>query len=255
MLIVIAIEGGNEMDVFIVTGSTNGIGQELVKQLLDNNKVVYGIARGESKFEHSNYHHFILDLAKTEKIAETMEELMNEVIEGATTITLINNAGTIEPIGTAGDIDNNLVAKSIAVNLTAPMILTGTFIKMTEQKEIPKKVMQISSGAGRKGYEGWSSYCAGKAGLDRFTEAVQLDEASKSNGVKLVSIAPGIIDTNMQGRIRESTESEFPLVDRFKEYKNTGQLSSAEEVASKLIRFVESEQYYTSEVVTDLRQL
>lgn len=255
MLIVIASEGGRKMDVFIVTGSTNGIGQALVKQLLDDNKVVYGIARSESKFEHSNYHHFLLDLAKTEQLAEVVEELMKEVMKDVTSITLINNAGTIEPIGTAGDVDSYLVAKSIAVNLTAPMILTGIFIKMTEQKEIPKKVIQISSGAGRNGYEGWSSYCAGKAGLDRFTEAVQLEESRKINGVKLVSIAPGIIDTNMQGKIREASESEFALVNKFKDYKSTGQLSSAEEVASKLIEFVEGDQFYRSQVLTDLRQL
>ncbi|WP_298469280.1 SDR family NAD(P)-dependent oxidoreductase [uncultured Psychrobacillus sp.] len=255
MLIEAVVKGGEKMDVFIVTGSTSGIGQELVKQLIDKNKRVFGIARGESKLEHPNYHHVLFDLATTEKVAETLEELLNNVIEEATSLTLINNAGTIEPIGTAGEIDSNLVAKSIAVNLTAPMILTGTFIRMTEQKEVPKKIMQISSGAGRNGYEGWSSYCAGKAGLDRFTEAVQLEESRKTNGVKLVSIAPGIIDTNMQGKIRDAKESEFALVNKFREYKVTGQLSSAEEVASKLIGFLVSDQYYTSEVVTDLRQL
>ena len=106
-----------------------------------------------------------------------------------------------------------------------------------------------------KWYEGWSSYCAGKAGLDRFTEAVQLEESRKINGVKLVSIAPGIIDTNMQGKIREASESEFALVNKFKDYKSTGQLSSAEEVASKLIEFVEGDQFYRSQVLTDLRQL
>lgn len=243
------------MDVFIVTGSTNGIGLELVKQLLASKKMVVGIARGKAVINHTNYEHILLDLAQTEKLEEVMTNIVKQVIDKATSLTLINNAGTIEPIGTAGDIDSRTVAKSIAVNLTAPMILTGTFIKATQHKEIPKRVLQISSGAGRKGYEGWSSYCAGKAGLDRFTEAVQLEESRKTNGVRLVSIAPGIIDTNMQGKIREASESEFALVNKFKDYKMTGQLSSAEAVAAKLIEFVEGDQFYSSEVLTDLRQL
>jgi len=243
------------MENYIVTGTTSGIGLELVKQLLGAGHTVYGIARKENGIDHHRYHHFLLDLTETSKLADIMQEIIKKPSSEASSFVLINNAGTVEPIGMAGEIDGDFIAKSIAVNLTAPMLLTGAFIRGLAEKEIPKKVIQISSGAGRKAYEGWSSYCAGKAGLDRFTEAVQLEESNKPNGVRLVSIAPGIIDTNMQGKIRQSTESEFPLVDRFKEYKVTGQLSSAQEVAEKLIRFIESDQFYQVEVLTDLRNL
>lgn len=243
------------MDNYIVTGTTSGIGLELVNQLLEAGHTVYGIARNENGIAHHRYHHVLLDLTETSKLADIMQEIIKKPSSEASSFVLINNAGTVEPIGMAGEIDGDIITKSIAVNLTAPMLLTGAFIKALAEREIPKKVIQISSGAGRKAYEGWSSYCAGKAGLDRFTEAVQLEESKKPNGVRLVSIAPGIIDTNMQGKIRQSTESEFPLVDRFKEYKVTGQLSSAQEVAEKLIRFMESDQFYQVEVLTDLRNL
>ncbi len=243
------------MDVFIVTGTTNGIGKELVKQLLEKGNKVFGISRSKSDLTHESYHHFVLDLAESSKLEPEMNQIMEKAVDGASSLTLINNAGTIDPIGLAGNLDANDIAKSIAVNLTAPMILTGAFIKGSAASDIQKRVLQISSGAGRKGYEGWSSYCAGKAGLDRFTESVQLEESNKLNGVNLVSIAPGIIDTNMQGKIRSSSEDEFPLVDRFKDYKSSGQLSSAKEVAAKLIAFVQSKKFDQVEVLADLRNL
>ncbi|WP_144510547.1 SDR family NAD(P)-dependent oxidoreductase [Bacillus sp. FJAT-22090] len=243
------------MHIYIITGTTSGIGLELTNQLLKLGKTVYGIARRENGIEHENYHHVLFDLAVTSKLGDTMEKIVYETVEKATSFTLINNAGTIEPIGMAGELDSDLVAKSIAVNLAAPMILTNAFIKMLAEKAIPKKVIQISSGAGRNAYEGWSSYCAGKAGLDRFTEAVHLEELKKENGVRLISIAPGIIDTNMQGTIRQSKESAFPLVDRFKDYKTTGKLSSPEDVAATLIQLIESDQFYQIDVLSDLRNL
>lgn len=244
-----------KMDVYIITGTTNGIGLELTKQLLAAGKTVYGIARKEHSMIHDNYHHVQLDLADISMLADTIKEIVSEMKEEAKSFTLINNAGTVEPIGMAREIDGELVAKSIAVNLTAPMLLTNAFIKELAESEVPKKVVQISSGAGRNAYEGWSSYCAGKAGLDRFTEAVQLEESKKSNGAQLVSIAPGIIDTNMQGKIRQSSDSEFPMVERFKDYKESGQLRSPQEVAEDLIRFVESDQFHTVGVLADLRKL
>ncbi|TQR20468.1 SDR family NAD(P)-dependent oxidoreductase [Psychrobacillus vulpis] len=243
------------MHIYLVTGTTSGIGLELAKQLLKTGNIVYGFARRENDIEHDNYHHILLDLSETLKLTDTMKTIIQHATNEATSFTLINNAGTIDPIGMVGEIDSELVAKSIAVNLTAPMILTGAFINALEGQTIPKKVMQISSGAGRKPYEGWSSYCAGKAGLDRFTEAVNVEESKKQYGARIVSIAPGIIDTNMQGKIRQSTESEFPLVDRFKEYKSAGDLSSPSEVAEKLIKLMESDQFYKVEVISDLRNL
>ncbi|WP_391206387.1 SDR family NAD(P)-dependent oxidoreductase [Psychrobacillus sp. L4] len=243
------------MQTYIITGTTSGIGLELVNQLLEAGHTVYGIARKENDIDHPRYHHVLLDLTETSKLADTMGYIVKENSSEASSFTLINNAGTIEPIGMVGEIDGKLIAKSIAVNLTAPMVLTGAFIHALAAIDMPKKVVQISSGAGRNALGGWSSYCAGKAGLDRFTEAVQLEESNKLNGVRLVSIAPGIIDTNMQQTIRESSTSAFPSVERFKEYKASGQLSNVNDVAEKLIGFIESDQFYKVDVLTDLRNL
>ena len=65
-----------------------------------------------------------------------------------------------------------------------------------------KRILNISSGAGRNPYEGWGAYCTTKAGLDHFSRVVAMEQANEQYPVEIVSIAPGIIDTDMQATIR-----------------------------------------------------
>jgi NAD(P)-dependent dehydrogenase (short-subunit alcohol dehydrogenase family) len=63
-------------------------------------------------------------------------------------------------------------------------------------------VIHLSSGAARNAMEGWSAYCAGKAGLAMLTRSVHLEFGDK--GVRVFGFAPGVVDTGMQGSIRAS---------------------------------------------------
>ena len=104
---------------------------------------------------------------------------------------------------------------AIALNLTAPMILSNAFIMKLKDFEGTKRIVNISSGAGRNAYEGWGTYCTTKAGLDHFSRVVALEQENAEYPVDIVSIAPGIIDTGMQETIRGSKEEAFPLLDQF----------------------------------------
>lgn len=236
------------MDAYIITGASKGIGAALCKQLHDEGNTVIGISRSiPESWEGTKLLPF--DLSQTEGIPELMTEAIALIPENCDSVTLINNAGTIEPIGFVENNDPESIISSISLNLTAPMLLSTAFIKELQKFEGDLKIMNISSGAGRKAYKGWSAYCAGKAGLDHFT--VCLDEENER--VKAVSVAPGIIDTGMQERIRESKEDEFPLIDHFKEYKASGLLSSPEETASKLIALIQRQDFASLDPILDLR--
>lgn len=247
------------MKVYIITGASRGIGAALAKQLIDDRHMVVCIARTKNEMliteGNGSVQFFEQDLSKSEQLEGLMEMVLAEVPPNAESITLINNAGTVEPIGRAGDIDPMAIARSIELNLTAPMILTSSFIRLTKERLVPKKVINISSGAGRHPYSGWSSYCAGKAGLDHFSRAVATEQAENPHGVKIVSIAPGIIDTDMQAQIRSSRESEFDQVNRFIDYKEQGLLSTPQETARKLIAVMESGRFFEMDTILDLREL
>ena len=74
----------------------------------------------------------------------------------------------------------------------------------------------------------------GKASVDRLTEVFQLEEAA--NGVSCFSVAPGIIDTDMQAQIRDCKEDVFPNVAQFHEYKSQNMYNSVEHVAKHLLQ-------------------
>ncbi|MCG7344499.1 SDR family NAD(P)-dependent oxidoreductase [Sporosarcina sp. ACRSL] len=240
------------MNITIVTGASKGIGYELMKQLKEKGDKVIGIARSNPNGDEDL---IIADLSKTDRLTGMITSILEENLSIATSFTLINNAGTVEPIGFIGSIDESKLTDALAVNLTAPMILSNAFIAALEKFEGRKRIVNISSGAGRKPYEGWGVYCTTKAGLDHFSRVVSIEQEKTEFPVEIVSIAPGIIDTGMQETIRSSNAEDFPLLERFIDYKEHGYLSSAAETANKLIAVVEMENFKNIGPIADLRQI
>ncbi|MFC5604485.1 SDR family NAD(P)-dependent oxidoreductase [Sporosarcina koreensis] len=240
------------MNIFIVTGASKGIGFELMRQLKLRGDQVIGIARtNESQVNDM----VTADLSQTDQLAEKVRTIVEDNIASATSFTLINNAGTVEPIGLIGTVDEMKLTQALAVNLTAPMILSNAFISALEKFQGKKRIVNISSGAGRNPYEGWGVYCTTKAGLDHFSRVVSLEQEKAEYPVDIISIAPGIIDTGMQETIRASNADEFPLHDRFVDYKEQGHLSSAEETAGKLIAVMDREDFTKLGPIADIRQI
>jgi len=239
------------MNVYIITGASKGIGFELAKQLGSEGHFVIGIARTISKLDGVKF--IRADLSETEKLEALMDEIIAVSPREAVSFTLINNAGMVDPIGLIGAINAEDITKAVALNLTAPMILSNTFIGTLKNFKGVKRIVNISSGAGRNAYEGWGTYCSTKAGLDHFSRVVALEQGSAEHPVDIVSIAPGIIDTGMQETIRRSREEAFPLLDRFIDYKEKGLLSSAEQTAGQLIAFMVNEDFKTVGATADLR--
>lgn len=138
----------------------------------------------------------------------------------------------------------------INLNLAAPMILTDAFAKAYGDRSGQKIIINISSGAAHKPLPGWGEYCTSKAGLAMFSKVAA--EELKEKGIRVFSLAPGIVDTEMQAEIRHAHSEDFPALERFVSYKSEGQLSSAEEVAKKIFYLVNHPDRFL-EVVQDVR--
>lgn len=238
------------MDVFIITGASKGIGFNLSKQLTEKGKKVIGIARTKPE-KSTNF--VVCDLANTDQIEAIIGRIIEENEDEATTFTLVNNAGIVDPIGLIGGVQSEIIVQALAVNLTAPMILSNAFIAKLKNFSGVKRILNISSGAGRKEYEGWGTYCTTKAGVDHFSRVIALEQKNAENPVQIVSIAPGIIDTSMQEVIRSSAAESFPLLEQFIHYKEQGLLSSPEETAEKLLLFLENEDFEEVGPIADIR--
>lgn len=114
---------------------------------------------------------------------------------------LINNAGVIDPIGLSVDADPKQWSQAVDINLK------GTFygVHAALQHFLPQGrgvIINVSSGAAHYPLEGWSHYCAAKAGAAMVTRAVHLEAARK--GVRILGLSPGTVATEMQVKIKDS---------------------------------------------------
>jgi benzil reductase ((S)-benzoin forming) len=130
------------------------------------------------------------------------------------------------------------------------MILTDAFVKAYEREGGKKIICNISSGAARKPLSGWGEYCSSKAGLAMFSRVA--DEELRKQGFRVFSLAPGIVDTDMQSEIRHADERDFPALDRFAAYKSEGLLSTPEEVAEKIFHLIQHPDLF-ADTVQDVR--
>jgi 3-oxoacyl-[acyl-carrier protein] reductase len=114
---------------------------------------------------------------------------------------LVNNAGVIEPIGMVASGEPEAWARSIEINLTgAYYAIRAVLHGMLERGH--GDIINVSSGAALRPQEGWSAYCAGKAGLAMLTRSIDLEH--RAAGIRVFGFQPGTTDTDMQVTIRAS---------------------------------------------------
>ncbi len=130
------------------------------------------------------------------------------------------------------------LANALRVDLEAPLVLTSAFLRGTRQWPVPRKVLNISSGLGRRPMASQATYCAAKAGMDLFTRCVALEEAARPNGAKVCSLAPGVIDTDMQVQMRGTDAQSFPDVGTFVGLKQQGALTSPADAAARILAYL-----------------
>ncbi len=239
----------------IVTGHTRGLGAALAAQLLARGVDVLGVSRSRPADPGTRHAARMtsveLDLADGARMQSWLAtDALRRFSDDAQCVLLFNNAGIVEPIGPPGMQDIAAIASAVAVNVAAPLMLTSALVEATPDVA-DLRVVHVSSGAARNAYAGWSIYCATKAALDHHARAVALD-ANRS--LRICSVAPGVVDTDMQATIRASTIERFPSRERFEQLKTTGALSSAESAAKRLVDYALSEGFGASPTA-DVRDL
>jgi benzil reductase ((S)-benzoin forming) len=238
------------MNYYFITGTSKGLGKSLVEILLKGeSNVVYGLSRSCSII-HSNYHHHTLDLSDLEKV----DNFQFPSLATADKIILVNNAGVVGDVKHVGKINTKKLIECYHINLLAPAILTNNFIAAYESISNEKIILNISSGAGRAPIDGWNVYCSSKAGLDMFSEVLNEEIKIDNSTIKILSLAPGIIDTSMQDEIRKSDVTEFSNIQQFIKYKEEGDLMSPDITAQKVLRFILEEELSTN-VICSVRDL
>lgn len=227
----------------IVTGHTHGLGAAMALALLHRGIPVLGMARGFSDSLNNRFPQLCtqarISLDDLDAITNWLATpALKAYLADCTEVLLINNAGIVQPVGNLRDQNPMEVASAISLNVAAPLMLSAAVVQATPGKQ--RRILHISSGAGRSAYPGWSVYCATKAALDHHARAVALDA---QEGVRICSLAPGVIDTGMQAAIRAMPDERFPKRQRFVDMKLTGQLAAPADSAEQIINYLLSEKF------------
>ncbi|KFO21090.1 Sepiapterin reductase [Fukomys damarensis] len=149
--------------------------------------------------------------------------------------------------GTLGDVSKGFLNLSDptevnsywALNLTSTLCLTSGVLKaFPDSPGLSRTVVNISSLCALKPFKGWALYCAGKAARDMMFQVLASEEPS----VRVLSYAPGPLDTDMQQLARE-TSVDPDLRKSLQELKAKGQLVDCRMSAQKLLSLLQTDMF------------
>jgi benzil reductase ((S)-benzoin forming) len=225
--------------LFIVTGASRGMGRAIAEQLVAApGHMVLGLSR-KAPPAPATLDQWPVDLADPVPVAERLAAWLGTLEPTRfASASLINNAALLSDPAPLAQVEFDALSKVARVGLEAPLVLTAAFLRATRAWTGQRRVLHISSGLGRRGMASSGPYCAVKAGLDNLARAQVLEEALQPNGAKVCSLAPGIIDTDMQVQLRGADPAAFPDIEAFRQMKSSGQLDSPAAAAAKVISYL-----------------
>lgn len=217
---------GPDTPVVVVTGASKGMGREIARWLASAGAAVVCAARSADRIETladtirnagGSALAVSLDVSKRRQCEEAVEKTVSIFgrIDG-----LVNNAGVLDPVEPLADADPDQWRYNLSVNLLGPFYLIRA--ALPRLRDARGRVVNISTGAAVKVIEGWSAYCAAKAGAAHLTRVLAAEEQQ----ITAVSLRPGVVDTAMQERIRQVGPGRMPpeKASYFKDLKDSGKL-------------------------------
>lgn len=216
----------------IITGAADGIGKELVRQLLeyDANIVAVDISKEklqklEEEFKNPKLKTYVLDVTDDEGIKAFRKSYKEELD------ILINNAGIVQPFIEFKDLDQKMIDRVMNVNFFGPVKITKLFLEDLIKRPVAN-ITNISSMGGFFPFPKQTIYGASKAALKLFSEGLYAE--LMDTNVHVLTVFPGAIKTD----ILKNSNVEFKSRST-KSYKMT----SVEDTAKEIIRGIEKEKF------------
>ena len=188
----------------LITGASRGIGEATARLFAREGANVVLTARSEAVIDEialdigENAMSIACDVSKYGDMRDAVEHTIGRF--GRHDI-LIGNAGVIEPVAMLAESDPEAWGDAIDINLKG--VYHGMRAAMPHMlKQGHGTIITISSGAAHNALEGWSHYCASKAGAAMMSKAAHVEGAAK--GLRVMGLSPGTVATQMQREIKAS---------------------------------------------------
>jgi len=233
-----------------ISGASSGIGAALAASVPYPGARIIDISRSGGA---SGAEHLRADLSDPSSWAAVEAHLVTQLagFSGGRAV-FVHSAGTLDPIGFAGAVDSAAYRTNVLLNSAAPQALGHAFLKALAGADCRGYLVLLTSGAATRPYEGWSSYCAGKAAVDQWVRTVGREQGP--DGCRVLAVAPGTVATAMQEQIRATDEAAFPAKQKFVDLYTAGQLTDPDDAARGIWALLERDDLENGAVV-DLRTL
>lgn len=232
--------------LIIITGVSSGIGYALTQLFLSKGEKVIGIGRRNS-IQHANFHFIEKDLSNT-----TDFSFLTPFINESKEILLINNAAIIGNLERISEQTHTDVVEVMQTNTIAPILLIQSVIRHFSL-DLPLTILNISSGAAQRPIPACASYCASKAALDMYAQTIYLEETERGRNIKMYCVSPGVVDTDMQLKMRSVSSANFSSAETYKTLKENNELQNPKQIAKKIMCLLEKK--YSGEIIYSLRDI
>ncbi|HEV2569355.1 SDR family oxidoreductase [Sphingomonas sp.] len=176
----------------LVTGGTDGIGLEIARQLRAKGATVIAVGRDPGRLASARDEGF--ETVKADLSTKQGCDHLVEEIGGAPIDMLVNNAGMGGPSDLLTDFDLDKTDQAIFLNLNAPMHLIAAFLPTLRERP-EAAIVNVTSGLAIAPRAGGPVYCATKAGLRSFTQALR--HQLKDTRITVIEALPPVVDTRM----------------------------------------------------------
>lgn len=194
------------MKSVIVTGASSGIGRAACTMLAKSGYLVFGLARSfdrlqalAEELQGENYVPVKFDVTRP----ETFGPAINNIAAKGEIFALVNSAGYVEP-GAIEDIGMDDLRAQFETNFFGLVGLTKQVLPFMMEKG-RGRIVNVSSMAGMVSLPLIGAYCATKHALEAVSDALRME--LWNTGIKVVSINPGVIETNIHAVTRSKTEA------------------------------------------------
>lgn len=249
------------MKYCIISGAAQGLGKALAITLSEKNTTLFIIDKRdlsstttECEKLNATVHAFQFDLSNVHEIPSLTEQIFQQIdTQNAESLYLINNASEVVPLGIIGTLENDELVYQIHSDISHYILLTNEVVKRTQDLDIEKKVVCISSGAASAAIPGAAVYGATKAAVDMFTKTTGQEQEKKKFPVQISAVTPGVIDTPMQETLRGTPKEQFPSAYQFKALKASGLLQSPLKTAQKIVKIFTKKKFPNGKVISYIR--
>ena len=223
------------MHAAIITGVSRGLGEAIAARLLALQWTVVGVGRKSAPRLRGERYRFVeADLVDVDAIEGALSGPVTEIAHARpATLACVNNAAVAGPVGVGGRMPPDQIGASFALNLAAPAAIANLFCRVFANAPSDRRIVNISSGAAQTPLAGSASYCAAKAGLEMLTRTLAAEQGA--NGIRVISLRPGIIDTDMQTSMRSHSDDVLPTAAMFRDFHAQRQLVAPDVAAAKIV--------------------